>query len=559
MSINKPSHLANALPVGHILAAHYRIESLLGSGGFGFTYLAKDVMLDAVYAIKEYFPQPFGVRLTESTLVGTSLQMEYQWALEKFYEEARITAQVDHPNVVRIARLFEENNTAYIVFEFIDGVTLDNWLQSIQNRPSQGQLDAIIEPILEALTQCHERSILHCDLKPSNIILRNRNGSPVLIDFGAARRFGIENTDPKYAVVTPGYSPPEAYGTSRTQNQLGPWTDIYGFAATLYRALTGVTPLDSAGRMVADEYSPLRAAIGGRSGYREPFLDAIDQALALRPQLRPRSVSEWSSLLFEGKTISKGSEKRLAKEQDLNNLRQDYSEESTIIIGQVDLHEAIQFENQIGPPQNFREMTIIIGAESEIVMPRRNFNLHYAADEPTIIADPESGIPNWEPPPQTLERKAERQTVITAILDGGERVHVEINKWYSDSDTNSIILQKASETDVFLSYHRDDRARIELLAKAMMTLGWRVFWDRTILPGDRWEDVIETSIEAAKCVVVAWSGRSVKSDWVREEAAFGRERGNLVPILIEPSVRPPLGFKMIQAGDLADWDGSVEN
>lgn len=135
---------------------------------------------------------------------------------------------------------------------------------------------------------------------------------------------------------------------------------------------------------------------------------------------------------------------------------------------------------------------------------------------------------------------------------GWFRDHVSLHR----GDSTQIVIEKANETDVFLSYHHDDREMIEQLAMSMRAQGWRVFWDRTVLPGDRWERVIESCIESAKCVVVIWSSRSKDSDWVREEAYFGKERGNLVPACID-GVTPPFGFKSLQAADLSSWDGSV--
>ena len=152
----------------------------------------------------------------------------------------------------------------------------------------------------------------------------------------------------------------------------------------------------------------------------------------------------------------------------------------------------------------------------------------------------------------------EPQTLITVMIAPGETYYAEIDRWIGKADDVNIILRKTTETDVFLSYAHDDIGTVEKLAKSMEAQGWRVFWDRTILPGDRWHAVIEHALESAKCVVVVWSPNSIKSEWVREEAAYGKERSVLIPVLMgAPS--PPLGFKTIQAANLSSWDGTLSS
>jgi len=285
-----------ALPNGTVLVGDYRIERLLGAGGFGVTYLAEETPLARLVTIKEYFPLDFAARDQSDDVVPRSqaVEADYRWGLERFLEEAQTLARFNHPNIVRVYRYFRARKTGYIVLHFEEGKSFKAWLKGLGRAPRQHELDRIVAPLLDALEVIHAADFLHRDIAPDNIIIRT-DGSPVLIDFGSARGDIAKQTKTLSALVKPGYSPYEQYAT--TSSAQGPWTDIYSLGATLYHAMTGKRPPDAPSRMVADDMVPVRDA--ALSSYRPSFLNGVEKALRLDVAERPRSIAAWRSLLLE--------------------------------------------------------------------------------------------------------------------------------------------------------------------------------------------------------------------------------------------------------------------
>ena len=224
-----PEFASAALPTGHRLK-EYSLDGVLGSGGFGITYLATDRNLKCQVAIKEYLPSDQVMRTDGATLEPLpSVPLEaFQLGLSRFLDEARALATFNHPNIVRVLRYFKEHGTAYMVMEFVTGLPLREWVK--QHRPlSEPQLLAIIRPLLDGLRIIHAAGFVHRDIKPGNIHMRT-DTHPVLLDFGAARQLmkgaGRELT----AIVTPGYAALEQY---HTQGNQGPWTDLYSVGALM--------------------------------------------------------------------------------------------------------------------------------------------------------------------------------------------------------------------------------------------------------------------------------------------------------------------------------------
>jgi len=284
-----------ALPNGTELVGDYRIERVLGAGGFGVTYLADEIALARLVTIKEYFPSDIAARNGGIDAVPRSHDCagDYRWGLDRFIEEAQTLAKFDHSNIVRVYRYFRANNTGYMVLHFEEGQSLKAWLKGLGRAPRQKELDAILEPLLDALELIHKSDFLHRDIAPDNIIIR-KAGDPVLIDFGSARGEIASHTKTVSALVKPGYSPYEQY--AETTRQQGPWTDIYALGGTLYHAITGKRPPDAPSRMVKDELVSAREA--ALSSYRAGFLKAIDKALALTVDARPQSIAAWRNDLF---------------------------------------------------------------------------------------------------------------------------------------------------------------------------------------------------------------------------------------------------------------------
>jgi len=283
------------LPTGTLLE-RYTITRMLGEGGFGITYLAEDKELGKKFAIKEYFPQSWSSRDESDSVsvrINSAATTDYGWGLSRFKEEARTLAKFRHPNIVNVNSILEANNTAYMVLDYEDGDDLGKWLQNLKRPPAQNELDAIVEPVLDALELIHSNKILHRDIAPDNIYIR-KDGSPVLLDFGSARNAIGQRTRTVSAIIKMGYSPIEQYSTAGKDQ--GPWTDIYALGATLYRAVTGERPPEATERALKDEYVSAREEARGE--YREGFLDAIDLALGHHFKDRPQTIDAWRSTLF---------------------------------------------------------------------------------------------------------------------------------------------------------------------------------------------------------------------------------------------------------------------
>ena len=292
-----------ALQPGTELVGDFLIERVLGAGGFGMTYLARETALNRLVTIKEYFPSDFAARSDGQYVIARDeeAKADFQWGLDRFIDEAKALARFDHPNIVRVYRYFQANGTAYMVLTFEEGQSLKNWLRSLGRTPRQRELDDVLAPLLDALETVHAADYLHRDIAPDNIIVRN-DGTPVLIDFGSARGEIAARSRTVSALVKPGYSPYEQYAESGTRQ--GPWTDIYALGATLYHAISGKRPADAPSRVVKDELQP--TANVALSSYRARFLAAVDRALLLDPGSRPQSIAAWRGELLAPEAAKPG-------------------------------------------------------------------------------------------------------------------------------------------------------------------------------------------------------------------------------------------------------------
>ena len=290
----EPHHLA--LPVGFQIE-HFRIEAVLGKGGFGITYLAVDLRLGKRVAIKELLPDTIATRVEGYTVVPQSnLVDSWQWARDRFLEEVRVLAGFSHPAIVGVHLLLEANGTVYMVMDYVEGESYEARLQRIGTEPDQASLMAVMGPILSGLEEVHAHGLLHRDIKPENILIDKR-GQPVLIDFGSARE-SVGKTMTMTSIVTHGYSPIEQY---QTKGKMGPWTDIYAMGAVIYRAITGDKPPVASDRAIEDPFKPL-STTGRQSGFSAEFCAAINHSLQFRPDHRPQTVEEWRLLEVPAKT-----------------------------------------------------------------------------------------------------------------------------------------------------------------------------------------------------------------------------------------------------------------
>jgi serine/threonine protein kinase len=291
---------SQALPPGARLE-EFVIESVLGAGGFGITYLATDTSLGRKVVIKENLPSQFAWRETSTGTVrprhSTGGDMDdFEWSMKNFLRESETLASLDHPGIVRVLRQFSANGTAYFVMPFVEGVPFDSLIneRSGKGKPfSQDELLGLTTRILDALGYIHRCNIYHRDIKPANILI-TREGIPVLIDFGSARQSIGERS--MTVIESAGYTPFEQL---QSRGNIGPWSDLYAFGATLAKAITFETPPKAADRMMGDPWRGL--AVDSRcSSFSNWFLQAIDRSMAVDPTKRWQSAKEWRGLLEGG-------------------------------------------------------------------------------------------------------------------------------------------------------------------------------------------------------------------------------------------------------------------
>ncbi len=240
-----------ALPFDTIIHGRYRIDKVLGFGGFGITYQGEDLVNSGVVAIKEYYPSGIVTRVPGTTAVEVNSSYEqYIKGKEKFLQEARIIYYCNNEHILHIFSLFEENGTAYYVMEFLDGGDLRHYIKEHGGRLSWNELKPFVLHIMDALIAIHSEGVIHRDISPDNIYISN-NGIAKLIDFGAARRF--DGNRSLSVILKKGYAPPEQY---QSRGRHGAWTDVYALGGTMFRALTGEMPVESIERVRNDTLRP---------------------------------------------------------------------------------------------------------------------------------------------------------------------------------------------------------------------------------------------------------------------------------------------------------------
>lgn len=287
----------------------YDIEGLLGVGGFGLVYRARDAVLQRTVAIKEYLPSTLALRGDRGEVILRSPTHEEPFALglRSFINEARLLARFDHPSLVKVFRFWEAQGTAYMVMPCYEGPTLYDARRALEGPPDEAWLRALMDPLLGALDCLHREQVYHRDVAPDNILVVHDPDAPlgmrpVLLDFGAARRVITENSQALTAILKPSFAPIEQYAET-SQLRQGPWTDLYGLAAVLHYCITGRTPVPATARAVHDDLPVLRQMAGalaqdfGRH-YSPALLGTIDRALGVRPDARPASVTEWRDALL---------------------------------------------------------------------------------------------------------------------------------------------------------------------------------------------------------------------------------------------------------------------
>lgn len=279
----------DALPTGTRLG-DFVTTGVIGAGGFGTVYLAREESLDRIVAIKEYLPSAIAARgATQAVLPRSQSQRDgFVAGLHSFMREARLQAQFSHPALLEVYRVWEQNGTAYMAMRYYPGTSLREMrkLPEAAAGYDEAQIQAYLLPVCDAVRELHQQNILHRDVSPDNILIMP-NGAPVLLDFGAARSVVAGATQSLTTVLKPGYAPIEQYADDGSLEQ-GPWTDVYGLGAVMYFLAMGTPPPQAVNRMVFDSLKSFDETTRGR--YSETFVAAVKQALAVRPENRLRSV-----------------------------------------------------------------------------------------------------------------------------------------------------------------------------------------------------------------------------------------------------------------------------
>ena len=297
-----PSQPANqGLPSGFMLEG-YRIDRQLSLGGFSIVYLAYDEHGTPV-AIKEYLPG--GLALRESGCVLPTIAeghlATFRQGMKCFFEEGRALAHLNHPNVVRVLNFFRANGTVYLVMQYERGRSLQEHIQKHKGRLKEAFLRTVFSRLLNGLREVHSRKLLHLDIKPANIYLRN-DGTPVLLDFGAARQTMSRDSALLKTMYTPGYAAPEQFHGH--DEKLGPWTDIYAIGASLYACLAAEAPQSADQRQAHDSLTPPVERWDGK--YSRQLLETIEWCMRIDPSARPKSVFELQRALAERLDESSG-------------------------------------------------------------------------------------------------------------------------------------------------------------------------------------------------------------------------------------------------------------
>jgi hypothetical protein len=291
---NEALFCREALPAGTRFG-EMEILRVVAVGGFGIVYRARDHLLDRDVAIKEFMPAQMARRGSGAEVVVRrhSYTGVYELGLRSFVNEAKLLAHFNHPAMVKVYRFWEANGTGYMVMPYLRGPTLHQLRRSMSMAPTEAWLRSIIDPLLDALEMLHAEGIYHRDIAPDNVLLPG-TGTPVLLDFGAARRLIGDHTQSLTTVLKPGFAPIEQYAEA-TQLRQGPWTDVYALAAVVAYLLDAKSPPASTARAIHDEM-PIFAQ-RRIPGVSAEFLEAVDWALAVRPQDRPSGVAQWRMAL----------------------------------------------------------------------------------------------------------------------------------------------------------------------------------------------------------------------------------------------------------------------
>ena len=284
---------ANCLAIG-TQVSDFEIIGLIGEGGFGIVYLARDTSLDRIVALKEFMPAAFAGRIdgVHVAVRAANHRATFDAGLKSFINESKMLAKFAHPALVEVFRFWEGNGTAYMAMRLYRGETLRQVLSKGGEDFTEDRIAQVMGPIFDALEMLHREQVFHRDIAPDNIILSE--GRSVLLDFGSARKIIGDATQALTTVLKPGYAPLEQYSDDGTMKQ-GAWTDVYALGGVLYHLATGKVPLQAVSRMMSDPLQPINQVTGDK--FSTTFSQAVSKAMMVHPENRFQTVTEFREAL----------------------------------------------------------------------------------------------------------------------------------------------------------------------------------------------------------------------------------------------------------------------
>lgn len=289
--------LEQALKRGYLLEG-YRVEKVIGGGGFSFVYLAYHIRTQSKVVIKEYFPHDLVARIPGGRIrpVSDVGRNHFQLGMKRFFNEGMALAKLKHPNIINVSNFFRANDTVFMVMDFEEGRDLRHFIKKSRGRLSERFMMTVFPPIMLGLKELHEHHFLHLDIKPANILLRS-SGVPLLLDFGAVQQVQPGSPYQGVQTLTHGYAAPEQY----SESEMGPWCDIYSLGMTMRICVTGKSPPSSPERLEKETLQPVSRILSRK--YSRSLLKAIDWATELDQQSRARSIDELLAVMTDGRPL----------------------------------------------------------------------------------------------------------------------------------------------------------------------------------------------------------------------------------------------------------------
>lgn len=428
-----PEELYHLYP-GTRLQDRYVIGTVVGFGGFGIIYRAWDERLDTMVAIKEFYPAGIVQRIpgqAEVIVHSGNGRKEFDNGISRFLDEARNMAKFStHPNIMNVYDFFEENHTAYIVMEFLNGISLKQYVKTMGGKLEIKTAIEIISSVCEALKEIHSTGIIHRDISPDNIFICE-DGKIKLIDFGAARFSLGEEEKTLSIILKPGFAPPEQY---RSKSKQGPWTDVYALAATLYRIVTGVIPEESVNRIVEDN---VQAPEELNSQVTENLSNAIMKGMALNQDLRFQNIEQFQDAILDKKKVT--DLKKELKKRKGKRIIGIAAVSVVLLIGGLISYRMFQGRRaEVELPENTVTIWMAVGNEEEVESGQemlQDMTKAFQEAQPLVHVEVEC-IP-----------ESEYENRLQTAMDNGDMPTI-----YSSDDISEVFLEQAASVEETFRY-----------------------------------------------------------------------------------------------------------